>query len=642
MTTSVIGKPLPRVDGRAKVTGRRALCGRLQPAGPGLCGDRRRDRRSRPRHRDRRRSRAADARRHRGHQPSQRAAPRLSAAQGLHRSGRRRAAARAAGRSGALLRPARRGRGGRYARPGRARRRRARGRLCGRTADGRSARSGSGHRPGSRDPAGATSTADTSRGDADGALRDAAVKVEPTYDIARENHNPMEPHATVAAWDGDRLTLWSKSQFVVNEQAEIAAIFGLPAENVQVICPFIGGAFGTSLRTWPHVTLAALAARQVGRPVKLVLTPQQMFYTTGTARAPCSVSRSAPRPTASSPPGPRGHRRDQPLRAVHRGADHRRELHVLLPERAHPYRLLPLDIGTPNHMRGPGEASGIFALECAMDELAYALGIDPIELRRRNEPEIDEGENRPFSSRSLMKCYELGAERFGWSRRDPRAALDARRPPADRHGHGRGDLSGFTAPASARVRLLPDGMAEVEAAASDMGPGTYTSMTQVAADVLGCRSSRCVSARPLGFPARAAARRLDDHGVGRFGDPRRLPGGAAEAARRAVATSARRSSVPRSTASNGTTAGCAAAAKLAGPDLSRHLASDGKPIEAALRPARSRDRPALLDARFRRGVRRGRDRSRCRHDQRAARGRCLRRGPHRQSAPRQRASAPAA
>jgi xanthine dehydrogenase YagR molybdenum-binding subunit len=123
--------------------------------------------------------------------------------------------------------------------------------------------------------------ADKGRGDADGALASAPVKVDETYDIARENHKPMEPHATVAAWNGDRLTLWSKSQFVVNEQAEIAAIFGLSPENVQVICPFIGGAFGTTLRTWPHVTLAALAARQVGRPVKLVLTRKQMFFTTG-------------------------------------------------------------------------------------------------------------------------------------------------------------------------------------------------------------------------------------------------------------------------------------------------------------------------------------------------------------------------
>ena len=131
-----------------------------------------------------------------------------------------------------------------------------------------------------RDP-GARIQADKSRGDADGALALAPVKVDVTYDMARENHNPMEPHATIAAWNGDRLTLWSKSQFVINEQAEIAAIFGISAENVQVICPFVGGAFGTSARTWAHVTLAAIAARQVKRPVKLVLARKQMFFATG-------------------------------------------------------------------------------------------------------------------------------------------------------------------------------------------------------------------------------------------------------------------------------------------------------------------------------------------------------------------------
>jgi xanthine dehydrogenase YagR molybdenum-binding subunit len=149
------------------------------------------------------------------------------------------------------------------------------------------------------------------------------------------------------------------------------------------------------------------------------------------------------------------------------------------------YRLAPLDTSTPNHMRGPGEASGMFALECAIDELSYALGIDPIELRRRNEPTIDEGANKPFSSRSLMQCYDVGAERFGWSRRSPT-------PRSMRDGRlliGMGVVSAtypvFFGPASARVRIEGDGIAAVEVAASDMGPGTYTSMTQVAAETLG-------------------------------------------------------------------------------------------------------------------------------------------------------------
>ncbi len=327
--------------------------------------------------------------------------------------------------------------------------------------------------------------ADKARGDADRALAEAPVKVDETYDIARENHNPMEPHATIASWNGDRLTLWSKSQFVVNEQAEIAAIFGQPPENVTVICPFIGGAFGTSLRTWPHVTLAAMAARHVGRPVKLVLTRKQMFFTTG--HRPRTVQRMALGAAADG----------KLTSVVHEGTGETSRYEEFMealtsvttflyssPNVRTRYRLVPLDTGTPNHMRGPGEASGVFALECAMDELAYKLRLDPIDLRRRNEPEIDEGENKPFSSRSLMKCYDLGAERFGWSRRtpEPRSMRDGRLLIG--MGVASASYPAFHAPATARARLLPDGTAEVEIAASDMGPGTYTSMTQVAAESL--------------------------------------------------------------------------------------------------------------------------------------------------------------
>src|SRR5262249_135153 len=240
------------------------------------------------------------------------------------------------------------------------------------------------------------------RGDADQALSRARLMVDAAYEIARENHNPMEPHATIAAWTGERLTLWSKSQFVVNEQAEIAAIFGIAPENVQVICPFIGGAFGTSLRTWPHVTLAAIAARQVGRPVKLVLTRRQMFYTTG--HRPRSLQRVALGATKGG----------KLTSVIHEGIGETSRYEEFVEALTAPtsfmvswanvrtdYRLAPLDIGTPTFMRGPGEASGMFAFECALDELSHKLGIDPIALRQQNEPEIDEGERRPFSSRSL-------------------------------------------------------------------------------------------------------------------------------------------------------------------------------------------------------------------------------------------------
>jgi xanthine dehydrogenase YagR molybdenum-binding subunit len=215
-------------------------------------------------------------------------------------------------------------------------------------------------------PGGGHAGADTARGDADAALPRAPVRIDATYGIARENHNPMEPHATVAAWDGDRLTLWSKSQFVVNEAAEIAAALGLPAGNVQVICPFIGGAFGTALRTWPHVTLAALAARHVGRPVKLVLTRRQMFYATG--HRPRTVQRVAL--------GADG--RGRLSAVIHEGTGETSRYEQFVeplttvapylyscPNVRTRYRLAPLDSSTPTYMRGPGEASGIFALESA-------------------------------------------------------------------------------------------------------------------------------------------------------------------------------------------------------------------------------------------------------------------------------------
>ncbi|BCH20767.1 xanthine dehydrogenase family protein molybdopterin-binding subunit [Mesorhizobium sp. L-8-3] len=329
-------------------------------------------------------------------------------------------------------------------------------------------------------------SSDRSRGDAETAYANAPVKLTAAYDIARENHNPMEPHATVAAWQGDRLTLWSKSQYVVNEQAEIAAIFGIPVENVQVICPFVGGAFGTSLRTWSHVTLAAMAARVTRRPVKLVLTRRQMFFATG--HRPRTLQHVSIGATEDGKLTSLIHdgtgetsRYEQFVEALVNSSSYM----ISCPNVTTRYRLAPLDTGTPVYMRGPGEASGVFALESALDELSYKLDIDPIELRRRNEPEIDEDENRPFSSRSLLKCYDVGAERFGWSQRTPK-------PRSMRDGRlliGIGAASAtypaYQAPSSARVRLLADGSAEVEVAASDMGPGTYTSMTQVAAETLG-------------------------------------------------------------------------------------------------------------------------------------------------------------
>lgn len=326
--------------------------------------------------------------------------------------------------------------------------------------------------------------ADKTRGDVSRTVP-GVVTVDHEYAMERENHMPIETHATLAAWSGDDLTLWSKSQFVVNEQAEIAAIFGIDPARVKVISPYIGGAFGTTLRTWPHVTLAAMAARVTGRPVKVTLTRRQTFHTTGhrphtLQRVRLSATRDGRLTHVEHEGVGETSRYEQFAEALVSATTYM----YACPNVRVQYRLRPSDTSTPTYMRGPGESSGLFALESAMDELAYALDLDPVELRRRNEPKLDEGAGKPFSSRSLVECFDLAGREFGWAKRNPK-------PRSMRDGRlllGWGMASStypvWFIPASARARLTASGNFEVEAAASDMGPGTYTSMTQVAAETL--------------------------------------------------------------------------------------------------------------------------------------------------------------
>src|SRR5438874_5450079 len=260
---------------------------------------------------------------------------------------------------------------------------------------------------------------ETRRGDPEGALAAAEVKTDGTYVIPRENHNPIEMHATIAAWDGDRLTLWDKTQWVNNVADEIAAVFGVPAENIRVISPFVGGAFGSGLRTWPHVTLAALGARVTGRPVKVMLSRREMYYAVG--YRPHTVQRVAlgasldGRLTAILHEGYQATSRYEEYSESLINAS--RFLHSC-PNVYTRQRIARMHVHTPTYMRAPGESSGVFALECAMDELAVALDMDPVELRLRNEPQRDEFKKLPFSSRSTRECYRVAAERFGWSPRN--------------------------------------------------------------------------------------------------------------------------------------------------------------------------------------------------------------------------------
>ncbi|MEU4218956.1 xanthine dehydrogenase family protein molybdopterin-binding subunit [Actinoplanes sp. NPDC026623] len=329
------------------------------------------------------------------------------------------------------------------------------------------------------------------RGDAGQALLDAPVRLDVTYRTARNHHNPMEPHAVIARWEGDQLTVWDKTQWIFAAQFELAAVFGIPQASVRVLSPYVGGGFGTSLRCWPHAPIAALAARELGRPVKLVLSRRQMYF--GTGFRPSYEYRLRI-----------GADRTGRLRAMThdiRAETSRYENFVesilatgqvlySLPHVSQHYATVPLDVCTPQYMRGPGYANAAYAIESAMDEVAYRVGVDPVELRHRNEPTEDESTGLPFSTRRLRECLLAGAREFGWSER-PRA------PRSTRDGDwliGTGMAAGVydTAryPAQSRARLDADGTAVVEAATSDMGPGTYTSMTQVAADVLGLDMDR--------------------------------------------------------------------------------------------------------------------------------------------------------
>ncbi|WP_319052535.1 xanthine dehydrogenase family protein molybdopterin-binding subunit [Streptomyces europaeiscabiei] len=334
------------------------------------------------------------------------------------------------------------------------------------------------------DAAGETQT--YARGDADRALGSAPVRLESAYRTARNHHNPMEPAGIVAHWDGDRLTVWEKTQYVQGAVFTFSGEFGIPPGNIRVISPFIGGAFGNAARTWVHSVIAAMAAREVKRPVKLVLTRRQMYFTVGFRPAYEYGLRLG---------ADRGGRLTASTHDV-RAESSRYETYsesVLVPGRMlystpnvrQAYDHVPLDVSTPMFMRGPGYASGAYSVESAMDELAHELGVDPIELRLRNEPADDESSGLPFSTRRLRECYRTGAREFGWHRRNPK-------PRSKRDGDwliGMGMAAGvydtMRSEAQASVRLDADGTALVQSSTSDMGPGTATSMSQVAADALG-------------------------------------------------------------------------------------------------------------------------------------------------------------
>jgi xanthine dehydrogenase YagR molybdenum-binding subunit len=325
------------------------------------------------------------------------------------------------------------------------------------------------------------------RGDVAAALAEAEVRVDVAYRFAANNHNPLEPSATTAVWDGGRVTIYDSTMGVRASQLTVAHLLGMSLADVRVIAPFVGGGFGSKAMIWPHVTLAALAARHVGRPVRLSLTRPQMFTSTG--------HREEQEQRLSI-----GATRDGRITAI----DHEK-LSITSPfdDWAEPatgassqvyatpnyrgvHRLVRGNTMTPTFTRGPGESLGVFVLETAMDELAETLGVDPVELRVRTHSPVDPRGN-PWSSGGLVECLRRGAELFGWADRDP--APRSRRDGDWLIGTGVAAASYpvalFMPTQRARARIFADGNAVVETATQEFGTGVTTMMTQVGADALG-------------------------------------------------------------------------------------------------------------------------------------------------------------
>ncbi len=340
---------------------------------------------------------------------------------------------------------------------------------------------------------GAGDAPDSNRGDVPAGLRSASKRIEQTYITPAETHNPMEPHATIAVWDGPKLTLYDATQGVFTDQKRVAALFGLKPEDVRIVSPFLGGGFGSKGPVWSHVILCAMAARQVNRPVKLVLAREQMFGPVG--------YRGRTRQTVAG-----GAKHDGTLVAwkhdtvtqtstfddfIETSSLTARMLYAM-PNNSTSHRGVRLDLGTPSFMRAPGEAPGTFGLEAAMDELAYELKMDPLEFRLKNYAGQDPEKGKPWSSKSLRQCYLSGAERFGWSKRNPKVRTTRSGNSLVGWGMATAVYPTRRSKSSAMATLRADGSALVEAGTQDLGTGTYTIMTQIAADGIGLRPSQVV------------------------------------------------------------------------------------------------------------------------------------------------------
>jgi xanthine dehydrogenase YagR molybdenum-binding subunit len=333
---------------------------------------------------------------------------------------------------------------------------------------------------------GVKSRLQSKRGKADEAFESAEVKLDHTYVTPTEAHNPLETHATTAMWDDDGLTLYDSTQGVVNLRMILAEMFGLPKEKVRVISKFIGSGFGNKLFPWPHTALAAAAARNLSKPVKLVLSRKMMFMNVG--HRPRTQQRVRLGATKDGKLVSLQHDyiyQRSMLDGHHEDCGETTPFQYSVPNLRVSWGRAARNIGASSDMRGPGAVPGLYAIESAMNELARELNIDPVRLRVINEPEIDEGLKIPFSSRHILECFELGAEKFGWSKRNPEVGSMKRDDLI--LGWGMAGCSWIAGrfPAEATVELRDDGTACVSCATQDIGTGTYTIMAQLTAEKIG-------------------------------------------------------------------------------------------------------------------------------------------------------------
>ena len=324
------------------------------------------------------------------------------------------------------------------------------------------------------------------RGNPDAAFASAPVKLDQTYVTPSETHNPIELQGTTAIWDGQMLTLYEESQAIFNMRGVLAQMFGLPKENVRVITKFVGSGFGSKLWPWTHCPLAAAAARKLGKPVKLVLSRRMMFQTAGHRARTQQRMRLGATPAGKLVSLMQDYVYERSmLDDYHENCGEATAFHYSVPNLRVKFGRARRNIGSPSDMRGPGAVPGLYATESAMNELADQLKIDPVQFRVLNEPKIDESLGVPFSSRHLLECLQLGAEKFDWSKRTPEVGSMKRDGLTLGWGMATAAWVAARFAAEANIQLLDDGTTRIACGTQDIGTGTYTILAQLAAEKAG-------------------------------------------------------------------------------------------------------------------------------------------------------------